>query len=125
MRLHLINLDCIDVIRYNSHMIDRIRSNSLRSRRQALGLTQHEVAKRSGLLQTNYSKIEQGKTDPRLSTLQDIARALSLEVMLVPSELVDTVHALTGQSEVPEDKPLFSAEPDSIRATSRTPTGPS
>jgi transcriptional regulator with XRE-family HTH domain len=75
-------------------------------------LTQQDVAKRSGLLQTNYSKIEQGKTDARLRTLQDIARALSLEVMLVPTELVDTVRALTGQGQAPEEKPLFVAEPD-------------
>jgi transcriptional regulator with XRE-family HTH domain len=81
-------------------------------RRQALGLTQQDVAKRSGLLQTNYSKIEQGKTDPRFSTLQDIARSLSLELMLVPLELVDTVGARAGQGRPPEEKPLFSAEPD-------------
>jgi predicted transcriptional regulator len=87
-------------------------SKELRSRRQALELTQQTVAKRAGLLQTNYSKIEQGKTDPRFSTLQDIARALSLEVMLVPAELVDTVKALTDQSQDPEEKAMFSAEPD-------------
>ncbi|MDE2573457.1 MAG: helix-turn-helix transcriptional regulator [bacterium] len=93
-------------------MAAAIVSNSLRSRRQALGLTQQDVAKRSGLLQTNYSKIEQGKSDPRLRTLQEIARALSLEVMLIPAELLDTVDALTGQGPAPEEKPLFSVEPD-------------
>jgi transcriptional regulator with XRE-family HTH domain len=77
-----------------------------------LGLTQHEAAQRSGLLQNHYSKIEQGKTDPRFSTLQDIARALSLELMLVPSELVDTVNALRDHGPSPDDKPLFTAEPD-------------
>jgi transcriptional regulator with XRE-family HTH domain len=75
-------------------------------------LTQHQTAQRSGLLQNHYSKIEQGKTDPRLSTLQDIARALSLEVMLVPSELVGTVKALSDQGASPDEAPLFAAEPD-------------
>lgn len=75
-------------------------------------LTQRDVAKRSGLLQTNYSKIEQGQTDPRFSTLQDIARALSMELMLVPTELVDTVNALAYGEQSPDQKPLFSAEPD-------------
>ena len=93
-------------------MIDAIVSNPLRSRRHELGLTQHEVAKRSGVLQNHYSKIEQGKVDPRFSTLQDVARALALEIMLVPTELVHTVNALAGRAEAPEDRPLFFAEPD-------------
>lgn len=75
-------------------------------------MTQHDAAQRSGLLQNHYSKIEQGKTDPRLSTLQDIARALSLELMLVPSELVETVNALSDHGPSPDDQPLFAAEPD-------------
>jgi transcriptional regulator with XRE-family HTH domain len=93
-------------------MPDAMLSASLKARRQALGLTQQAVAERSGLKQTNYSKIEQGKTDPRYSTLQEVARALSLELMLVPRELIDTVNALTDRSRSPEEKPLFSAEPD-------------
>jgi len=91
---------------------DESISKALRSRRRALGFTQQDVAERSGVLQTNYSKIEHGKTDPRLRTLQDLARALSLEVMLVPRELTDTVNALAGRGPSPEEKPLFSAEPD-------------
>ena len=86
--------------------------STLSVRRRALGLTQSDVAARVGSSQANYSKIELGKSDPRLGTLQDIARALSLEVMLVPVELVDTVNALTGQGPGPEEKPLFSVEPD-------------
>jgi transcriptional regulator with XRE-family HTH domain len=93
-------------------MIDRILSEQLRSRRGALELTQADVAKRSGLLQTNYSKIEQGKSDPRFSTLQEISRALSLEIMLIPKDLVDTVKALMGQGLSPDEKPLFFAEPE-------------
>lgn len=93
-------------------MIDAILSKSLQRRRRALRLTQRAVAEQSGMLQTNYSKIEQGKTDPRVSTLQDIARSLSLELMLVPVELVDTVNALANQGRPPEEKPLFFAEPD-------------
>lgn len=93
-------------------MPDVMLSAPLKARRQALGLTQQDVAERSGLKQTNYSKIEQGKTDPRYTTLQEVARALSLELMLVPRELIDTVNALTDRSRSAEEKPLFSAEPD-------------
>lgn len=87
-------------------------SKRLRSRRHRLGLSQQEVARRSGVLQTNYSKIERGKTDPRSSTVQDIARALSMEIMLVPREFVDTVRALSGDGPNPDEKPLFHIEPD-------------
>ena len=86
--------------------------SELRERRHALGLTQEQVAKRSGVLQTNYSKVERGKTDPRFSTLQEIARALGLEVVLVPVELKDTVRALLGRGQGPREKPLFFADPD-------------
>lgn len=64
------------------------------------------------MLQTNYSKIERGKTDPRFTTLLEIARSLSLELMLVPTELVGVVNALVGHGPSPHAKPLFLAEPD-------------
>ncbi len=89
-------------------MLDAILS-TLRTRRKALSLTQSEAAKRSGMAQTNYSKVEVGKTDPRLSTLREIARASSLELMLVPSELVPTVLAIIGQGSPPEESSLFQA----------------
>ena len=84
----------------------------LRQRRLALGLTQDEAASRAGTTQAHYSKIELGKRDVRLGTLQDIARALSLEVMLVPAELVPTVNAMIGQEAAPEERPLFEATGD-------------
>lgn len=86
--------------------------DTLKPRRLALGLRQERVAERVGTTQANYSEIERGKRDLRLSTLQDIARALSLEVMLVPAELVDTVKSFVGHGIAPEEKPLFFADPD-------------
>jgi predicted transcriptional regulator len=81
-------------------------------RRQALGLTQRAVADRAGLTQTYLSKIERGKLDPRLSTVQEIARAESLEMMFVPRELVASIRAQLGEGPDTKDRPLFSAEPD-------------
>ncbi len=77
-----------------------------------MGLTQTEAAKRAGLSQTHYSKIELGKIDPRLTTLQDVARAVSAELVAVPRELVTTVHSLTHRGPPADRKPLFGAEPD-------------
>lgn len=81
-------------------------------RRRGLGLSQHAVADRAGLTQTYLSKIERGKVDPRLSTLADIARAESMELILVPQDLVVSVRALLGQGPRSDERPLFTAEPD-------------
>lgn len=82
----------------------------IRKRRVSLKLTQAEVARRAGITQTYLSKLEQGKIEPRIHTLEDVARALSFEIMLVPAELVSTVRSLSRSNENP--KPLFAAEPD-------------
>lgn len=53
--------------------------------RQAQGLTQAELADKSGLSRMAVQKAESGSTDPRLSTLEVMARALGMEIMLVPT----------------------------------------
>ena len=57
-----------------------------RARRSA-GLTQDELASRAGLSRLTVHRIEHGGIDPRLSTLQEVARALGLELLLVPAAL--------------------------------------
>jgi predicted transcriptional regulator len=49
----------------------------LRRWRQALGLTQAEVARRAGVSQPLIARIERGSVDPRLSTLRSIVRAMA------------------------------------------------
>jgi transcriptional regulator with XRE-family HTH domain len=83
---------------------------SLRARRTDLKLSQSEVASRAGITQAYLSKIEQGKIEPRLHTLEDLARALSLELMLVPLELSPTVQSLLQSGNAPQA--LFAAEPE-------------
>lgn len=87
-------------------------SRSIRGQREARRLSQHEVARLSGVPQSNYSKIELGKVDPRASTLIDIARALNLELMLVPKELVPVVQSLYDDHVRLEERPLFAATGD-------------
>ena len=55
--------------------------------RRAHGLTQAELAEKAGLSRMAVQKAESGTTDPRLSTLQVMARAMGMELMLVPSEI--------------------------------------
>nr|WP_319573660.1 helix-turn-helix transcriptional regulator [uncultured Draconibacterium sp.] len=46
--------------------------------REAKGLTQKQVALEIGMDQSQYSKIEKGKTDPYTSTVEKIAKALEM-----------------------------------------------
>lgn len=57
---------------------------NLRRARQRLELTQEEVGHRSGVHPTEVSRIEAGKRDPRVSTLERLAKALDVP----PSDLL-------------------------------------
>lgn len=72
--------------------IDEIAA-SIRAARQAKALTQKELGQRVGLPQSHISKIEKGAVDLQLSSLVQIARALDLEVKLVPRK---ALHAVEG-----------------------------
>jgi transcriptional regulator with XRE-family HTH domain len=58
---------------------------NLKAARRKLGLTQEEVANRSGVHATEVSRIEAGKRDPQVSTVEKLARAVELR----PGELLD------------------------------------
>jgi predicted transcriptional regulator len=49
----------------------------LRSRREALGLKQTELARRAGISQSMVARIEAGSVDPRVSTLNKIIKVLN------------------------------------------------
>jgi len=51
---------------------------ALRTVREGLGLSQADVSRRSGLAQESLSRIETGRRDPRLGTLQKLARGMGL-----------------------------------------------
>jgi len=58
---------------------------NLRAARERLGLTQEEVAQRSGVHATEVSRIESGKRDPQVSTLRRLAEAVEMK----PGQLLD------------------------------------
>lgn len=58
---------------------------TIRARRLALGLSQVEVARRSGIQQRQVSLFERGG-DVTLSTLLKLAQALDVELMPIPRE---------------------------------------
>lgn len=54
--------------------------NRIRQLRQNAGLSQVELARRIGCLQSTLSDIETGKQDPKQTRLEAIARALNIPV---------------------------------------------
>jgi len=53
---------------------------NLRRLRKVKGLTQGDLADKSGLSRAAYRNIETGKSEPRVSSLQDIANALQVPI---------------------------------------------
>jgi len=69
-------------------------TEQLRVARQLMGRKQAELGQKLGLPQSHILKIEQGGTDPRLSTVSDMARVLGQELVLIPTQLLSQVRAL-------------------------------
>lgn len=79
--------------------------------RLAAGLTQEEVAELAGISRPRYRDIEKGTAAARTTTLMNIARALGLEMMLVPQAMVPAVQALMRPHD-DDDLPAFISQPD-------------
>lgn len=58
---------------------------NLRAARERLGLSQEEVAARSGVQAGEISRIERSKRDPQVSTLEKLAAAVEMP----PGRLLD------------------------------------
>ena len=81
---------------------------SLKKRRLELKLKQSEFGSKLGMPQSHISKIEQGATDPRLSTVTDMARLLDQELVLVPRELLPVIKPLISGED--SQKPMWSPD---------------
>ena len=83
----------------------------LRRARQAAGLTQEQVAELAGISRPRYRDIETGAAAARATTLMNVARALGLEMMLIPQFLVPAVDTLLSPG-AEEDAPAFAPQPE-------------
>ena len=83
----------------------------LRQARLAGGLTQEQVADLAGITRPRYRDIETGAAAARATTLVNVARALGLEMMLVPQALVPAVETLLRPQD-DDDRPAFVSRPD-------------
>jgi len=75
----------------------------LKKRRKMLGLKQSDMMMRIGVSRQQYQRLE-AKGNPRLDTLELIAKGLSSELMLIPQEKVSTVITVLENIET-EQKP--------------------
>jgi HTH-type transcriptional regulator / antitoxin HipB len=81
----------------------------LKSARQAMRLSQRALAEKVGVPQSHISKIENGGVDLQTSGLIELARALGLEVQLVPRGLLPAVQAMQREAS-PEQIPAYRIE---------------
>lgn len=78
--------------------------NKLKAARTRKGLSQRALAAKTGLLQAQISKIENGASDLRLSSLIALSRALDLELELIPRKALPAVEALVRDVESLADR---------------------
>lgn len=68
--------------------------SAFKAAREKQAISQRELSTRSGVPQAQISRFENGTVDIRLSSIVALARALSLEVELVPRSAVHAVETL-------------------------------
>lgn len=69
---------------------------ALRAAREEQKLSQRELGVLVGIPQGHISRIEAGAVDLQLSSLVELARALGMEVVLVPRKAIPAVRAVVG-----------------------------
>jgi len=89
-------------------------AETIRQERHKRHWTQAMLAKRADISVPRISMLEKGRLNPQLSTLMGIFRALDIELMPVPKNLVPAVQALTrkryNENESGKDDFLLTAD---------------
>ncbi len=65
----------------------------LKKRRISLDLKQHDMLLRAGISRQQYQQIE-SRGNPRLDTLELIAKGLKCELMLIPQEKINVINTI-------------------------------
>lgn len=82
--------------------------DQIKKRRIALALKQHDMMLRVGISRQQYQRLE-SKGNPRLDTLELIAKGLQSELLLVPREKLNDVQAVLAD-QGPSSKNAFAAQ---------------
>jgi transcriptional regulator with XRE-family HTH domain len=94
----------MDVVHDQLHGITAV----LIAARHRARLSQRALGAKLGLAQSHVSKIERAAVDPQVSNVVEMARALGLELMLIPARLVPAIQALQREA-VPDPRRSPSA----------------
>lgn len=70
----------------------------LKQRRKDLGLKQYDMLLRVGMSRQQYQRLE-SKGNPRLDTLELLAKGLKSEIILIPQEKLSAVKAILEASD--------------------------
>ena len=99
------------------HQLDTASNGEegLKKAREEKQLSQRALSKKVGIPQPQISKIENAAVNPQASSLIELARALDLEVMLVPRKHIPAVTSLIrasgGSGSVQQQpRPAYSLE---------------
>ena len=106
---------CSEMIR--EHIMSRapdplLRELGLRFRkaRMAAGLSQEQIALRANISRPRYRDIETGAAAARATTLVNVARALGMEMMLIPPALVPAIQSMLQPAAGDDDRPAFTSD---------------
>jgi transcriptional regulator with XRE-family HTH domain len=90
-----------------NHEIEHI-ATAIKDARTRQGVSQRELSANSGVPQAQISKFENGSVDLRLSSLVALARALGLELELIPRKAVPAVKSIVRSTAQPPTIDLAS-----------------
>ncbi|MHB0790621.1 helix-turn-helix domain-containing protein [Bradyrhizobium sp. 5.13L] len=82
----------------------------LRKARLAARLSQQQIAQRANISRPRYRDIETGAAAARATTLVNVARALGMEMMLIPQAMVPAVQSMLQPADSDDDRPAFTSD---------------
>ena len=86
----------------------------LKQRRKTLGLKQEDMMLRVGMSRQQYQRLE-SRGNPRLDTLELVARGLKMEVMLIPREKLREVQDFLAGTKTMGDGTTLTAKGSVIK----------
>jgi transcriptional regulator with XRE-family HTH domain len=81
-----------------------------RKARQTAGLSQEQIAQRANISRPRYRDIETGAAAARATTLVNVARALGMEMMLIPQAMVPAVQSMLQPTDDDDHRPAFTSD---------------
>jgi transcriptional regulator with XRE-family HTH domain len=114
----IIQLNILSKMKTKLDIID-----ALKRARKNQGLTQEDLAARAGTSRITVGRVEAG-FDPKLATVHELARALGLELTLVPQALAGEVQAFIRSGGRLLGQPSGAAAPPSVVEQAAAATAP-